>query len=1357
MATEGPQQKKGVDPERGSAEPIIVAVGGSAGGLEAFRGFIAGLPPRSGIAYILVQHLDPDHPSMLADLLAKGTPFPVAEVTDGMALMPDRIHVIPSGALISVVGGVLRLSPSKENSEGPRLPIDYLLQSLALEAGLRVVAVILSGNGADGREGVRAVHDADGLVIVQDPAEATHDSMPKAAIATGMVDAVLPVAAMGAAIVDGRFAFQALAPTTEPKAWLATVLARLKAGGHDFSGYKVGTMQRRIERRAQMARLGKGHGTDIMPAYIKRLETDRDELQALANDLLINVTSFFRDEDVFATLAEKFLPQLVKDHDDEGPIRLWCAGCSTGEEAWSLAILLLEEIARTRPQLKLQIFATDLDPDAIATARRGFYANTVLESVSSERRQRFFVEQDSGWRVAPNLQSSVVFAVHDLLIDPPFSRIDMVSCRNLLIYLQNEAQARAISLFEFALRPGGLLLLGSAEAVSVKSVDKPEESPPVFTLISKQAHLYRRNVSHRVEAASGKSAVSFAARASAPPPLPVPALPSTRLQALESELSSLRAELTSANLHLEGAGVEQLAIHADTVSRNEEYQTTNEELLTSQEELQSLNEELVALNGQLQETIDQQRITSDDLQNILFSTDIATIFLDMDSHIRFYTPSTRAIFNMLPGDISRPLSDLVSAAPDPMLPKDIAAVLEGHKPIDNEIELPSGVCFSRCVTPYRTHNHRIEGVIITYTNVTERKKTLQAMREAQQSAEAANFAKSRFLAAASHDLRQPLQALVLLQGLMLRKSTDPEMRVMLARLDDTLGSMSSMLDGLLDINQIEAGAVKIEQHVFALDALIDETVQGMALQAGARKLKLRHVHTGFFVRSDRRLLAGMLQNLAANALKYTHKGGVLLGARRRGPEIVIEVWDTGIGIAANEIEAVFKPYYQLHSGQSAKGSRSEDAATPEGNLNDSGGLGLGLSIVRSLGDMLGHKISACSRVGTGSVFRISVPLAATPDDALVDAPANLTAEGADAAKALQAASPPLAPANILVIDDDGELRDLMGMMLREVGYKVKVVADEASAKQAFSAQTPDIIISDFRLPGPTDGLMLVQSMREALLETEGRVVPVIMVTGDISTEALARFASHDVQRLSKPVRPTLLLEAIYKALQKAPPAARSADGSKSLSASRLASNLVHVIDDDEALLRELSVLLSQACLPARLHGSAEAFRASWTPDEAGCLLIDAYLPGESGLSLMRSLKSAGTLPPTIMITGHGDIAMAVEAMHAGAVDFLEKPVSGAAIVESVGKALALSRDRSAQTHDRKARSARLATLTERQFEVMKMVLAGHPSKNIAADLGLSQRTVENHRAEIMRRTGCKSLPELARLVMTADPLASAVA
>jgi two-component system CheB/CheR fusion protein len=371
------------------------------------------------------------------------------------------------------------------------------------------------------------------------------------------------------------------------------------------------------------------------------------------------------------------------------------------------------------------------------------------------------------------------------------------------------------------------------------------------------------------------------------------------------------------------------------------------------------------------------------------------------------------------------------------------------------------------------------------------------------------------------------------------------------------------------------------------------------------------------------------------------------------------------------------------------------------------------------------------------VFGISVPLAEPVKD-------TQRAERAPSSAAPMVLSKPSeAGASILIIDDDTELVALLAQLLRDDGHGVIPTRDEAEALASLEQQLPDLIISDFRLAGPKDGLQLVQALRTRLLESQGRHVPAIMLTGDISIEALVRFAASDVVRLSKPVRLPELRTAIDSALQRKaiPQAGESKD------------RLVHVIDDDPVVLAELGQLLADAGLPARLHASSEAFRSAWQPEHAGVLLIDAFLPGESGLDLMRSLRATGGKTPVIMITGQGDVSMAVEAMKAGAMDFIEKPANGPDIVGCLRRALEQAEGNPQYNAERDSAAARLSRLTARQRTVMTMILDGHPNKNIAADLKLSQRTVEHHRAQIMQRTGCRSLPELARLAMIADPAA----
>ena len=1199
-----------------AADFPIVAIGASAGGLDACTRLISALPARTGMAFILVQHLDPNHESMMADLLAGHTAMSVQQAQEGAIIAPDHLYIIPPGSYLSVGAGKLHLS-SPGARHGARLPFDFLLNSLAEDCPARTIGVILSGTGADGSIGLKAVHDAGGQVIAQQPEEAEYDGMPKAAIATGAVDLVLPVAEIAGAMVDPEgLKPRAIKAPAVASGGLPEIIEHLRTTtGHDFTLYKMGTLQRRIERRMGLV------SVDAMPAYLDKLRDDPAELDLLAKDLLINVTSFFRDAEVFDKLAGETIPDMVRDQPTDRPMRIWIAGCSTGEEAYSLAMLFREAIIASKRDIKLQVFASDVDADAIAIARDGLYPDSIAAQLPPERLARFFVKEELGYCVSPELRAAVVFTVQDVLADPPFSRLDMISCRNLLIYLGPEAQAKVIALFHFALREGGTLLLGSAETVG-SNTDR-------FKIISKAERLYRHiggsrpgdvsfqlgqgellriptraganlsspqnrvadlvqrlvieahcpaamliNLNHELVYSTGptehylrvpsgspshdilamapqslrtklRSAIQQTIQADGPiivtggrseqggkayafdihvrpveddgqalllvcfvdvplkaskPGRAVSPKSAARVAELEHELETLRTELQGAIHNLETAGEEQRAVNEEALSVNEEFQSTNEELLTSKEELQSLNEELTALNSQLQETLDRQRVTSNDLQNVLYSTDVATLFLDTKLNIRFFTPATTSLFNLIPGDVGRPLSDLKSLSADQQLSADAHNVLENLDAIDREIETTAGVWFVRRILPYLADDGKVEGVVLTFTDISERKQIKRALEEARQVAERANVAKSRFLAAASHDLRQPLQTLALLQGLLVKLVEGPKAQQLVTRIDETLGAMSGMLNTLLDINQIEAGTVRAQISTFPVNDLLERLRDEFAYHAEAKRLQLRLVPCDVSITSDPRLLEQMLRNLIANALKYTDNGKVLIGCRRRSGHVRLEVWDSGVGIDAFDLQAIFDEYHQVDN---AARERSR-------------GLGLGLSIVKRLGDLLGHTVQVRSVPGKGSVFAIDVM--EQPDQA-----GSRTIAPSDAGSGTGQRS-----GRILIIEDDPEVRELLEVLLADDGHKVTSAHDGSAAlKLATKAKTaPDLILSDYNLPGAMNGVEATGKLRELI----GRPVPVIILTGDISTSALRDIADHDCEQLNKPVKPRVLSQTIRRLL-----------------------------------------------------------------------------------------------------------------------------------------------------------------------------------------------------------------------------------
>jgi len=1445
-----------------AANVVIVAIGASAGGLEATSRLLDAVPATSGMAFIVVQHLDPTHKSLLVELLAEHTAMEVVAANEGCPIVADTVYVIPPGSYLSVRAGALHLSPP-DARHGARLPFDYLLKSLAQSCGAQTIAVFLSGTGADGSAGLPALKQAGGHAIAQAPDEAEYTGMPRSAIDSGLVDRVLALADMPAALCDMAASKIPPADAATPAgsgdhgADLVAILSFLRdKTGHDFLPYKPGTMARRIARRMALLALPPA---DLV-GYLERLRDEPAECDRLASDLLINVTNFFRDPKVFETLEATILPETIRQLPSGQALRIWVAGCSTGEEAYSMAMICQDALSEARRDIKLQIFASDIDPDAIAIAREGFYQPDITAHVPAERLARHFIAEEGGYRVAPALRGQVVFSVQNVLTDPPFSRIDLITCRNLLIYLNTQAQAKVLTLFHFALKEGGTLVLGTSETVGkaedrfapiigaegcyrhiahsrqgeagfpfsftdklpvLARDDRPAPSTrqanladlcnravlahyaPAAVLINRQHEcLFSIGPTNRfLRVAPGYATLDLLAMASPalrtrlrlainraikgelrvdggrtrltadgatiwfritveclaetsenlmlvcfieePAPDPQASTDHTptdgaRIAELERELAETQADLQASIQQREIINQEHKSINEEALSVNEEFQSANEELLTSKEELQSLNEELTALNSQLQETLDRQRLASDDLQNVLYSTNVGTMFLDTDLKIRFFTPAIKPLFNVIPGDLGRPLADLRPVADDPDLLIDAQLVLTDGATIEREVAAPDNVWFMRRIFPYRAHDSRVQGVVITFADITERKQSIAAFEAAKHEAERANVAKSRFLAAASHDLRQPLQVLTLLKDQLAHalNEGDPARRAgdLFARFDQTLRGLSGMLDVLLNINQIEVGAVNPHRKVFCVTGMLDRLRDEFMPLAEARGLSLTVLPSAARVESDPLLLEQIIRNLLGNAVKYTRQGRIVIACRHRGGNLRIEVRDSGIGIEEDQLQAIFEEFHQVDN--------------PARNRNQ--GLGLGLAIVQRLGDLLGHTIDVRSVPGKGSVFAVTVPCRTD------DAPPSPEAEpqtGPDAENtALPSDTAPSARhrSAIVVVEDDPDLLDLLAQLLRSRGHSVSCAPDAAVAMEliAKGAIRPDILLTDYNLPGGKTGIELLAGLR-AMLRKD---LPAIVLTGDISTDAVAQIANEACIHLSKPVEPEALMRAIGQLCSGAVIASASGVaaagtvGTGTLGPGDRAA-VTYIIDDEAQIrlpIRDLLLNDGQAVMD---FASAEAFLAAYRPGTAGCLLIDAHLPGLSGIGLLGKLRARGDHVPVIMITGDGDVGLAVEAMRAGASEFIEKPVGSADLLASIHRATAQSRDIRLVDEAHADAAQRAGALTARQKEVMTMVLAGHPSKNIAADLGISQRTVENHRAEIMQRMGAKSIPELARKVL----------
>jgi two-component system CheB/CheR fusion protein len=531
--------------------------------------------------------------------------------------------------------------------------------------------------------------------------------------------------------------------------------------------------------------------------------------------------------------------------------------------------------------------------------------------------------------------------------------------------------------------------------------------------------------------------------------------------------------------------------------------------------------------------------------------------------------------------------------------------------------------------------------------------------------------------------------------------------------------MSSMLDTLLDINQLEAGTVRREMVDFPINSVLEHLRTQFSFHAAAHGLGWRVVPSSRSVHSDPRLLEQMIRNLLSNAVKYTNKGKILLGCRRRGDQLRIEVWDTGIGIPEEQLQAIFEEFHQLDTSARER----------------SKGLGLGLAIVERLADLLGHTVDVRSHPGKGSVFAVEVTLGR-------DAPPwRPRPDRSDVKESVHQSGA------ILVVEDDPAVREMLALLLQGEGHHTTTAEDGRKALElaAQGATRPDLVIADYNLPKGLNGLETVAGLRETL----GHEIPAVILTGDISTDALREIAQGGHLHLNKPVRAKELTDLIQRCLAESRLSAQASTRQPAGTAGD--GPTMFVVDDDSAVRKAIRDLLQQDGRTVEIYASSEAFLEAYRPGREGCLLIDAQMPGMGGLELLRRLKSEGNRLPAIMITGQGDVPMAVEAMKAGAADFIEKPIGRGELFAGIERALEHSRDSAKLSVRREVAATRLAGLTVRQRQIMELVLAGHPSKNIAADLGISQRTVENHRAAVMKKTGSHSLSALIRLALSADP------
>jgi two-component system CheB/CheR fusion protein len=832
----------------------IVGIGASAGGLEALEILVGNMPTAPGIAIVIIQHLSPKHKSIMASLLRKHTSMTLLEIKDGMKIEPNCIYLNPPDKNVASINRHLYLTKPPQ-AHGTNMPIDSFFRSLSEDLGEKAICIILSGTATDGTLGIKAVKGEGGMAMVQDPNSAKYAGMPNSAIATGLVDFILPLEKIPGELI--KYVQHPYIDSPEKietaeqqfKNYVQKMLGLIRTRtGHDFSQYKQTTIRRRIERRMAV------HQLERLETYRTYLEKTPAEVDILFKDLLIGVTSFFRDSQAFAVLSKKVIPQLINDWGNDAPLRIWITGCATGEEAYSLAILFAEALSEHRKQLNIQIFASDIDIEAIEFARAATYPASIAADVSPERLDRFFLKENDAYQVRKQIRDMIVFAPQNLIKDPPFSRLNLVSCRNLLIYMEPVLQKKLLPLFHYTLAPNGFLFLGTSESIGEFSHlfsavdakwkifkrkpyidDRVADYPrtPFHDILPQPAGADERvvptvadihNLAERIvlenyaqpcvlindrfeilhfigqtdrylSTPSGKASFNILKMAreglqyklntmlhqalkqkktitteglefklnnklrtidlvvrpmtestisqvfmlvifddktsQQPVQKKIKAENDTTdpyLLGLEQELLSTREYLQSTNEELETSNEELKSTNEELQSVNEELQSTNEELETSKEELQSTNEELVTVNAELIKKVDELSEVNNDINNLLASTEIGTIFLDINLCIRRFTPAVIKIFNLIHTDIGRPISDITAKIQIKDLHDRAKEVLRTLTRQELEVQDENGLWYSMRIMPYRTLENVIDGVVINFVDVSQLKEIKQLNR-----------------------------------------------------------------------------------------------------------------------------------------------------------------------------------------------------------------------------------------------------------------------------------------------------------------------------------------------------------------------------------------------------------------------------------------------------------------------------------------------------------------------------------------------------------------------------------------------------------------------------------------------------
>jgi two-component system, chemotaxis family, CheB/CheR fusion protein len=1248
---------------------LTVAIGASAGGLRAFTEFLDNLPPETGMAFVLIQHLDPVHKSLLVGLLAPHTTMQVVEAADGMPVVPNTVFVIPPDATMTISNGRLAVS-SPAPARGNRWPVDSFFTSLAEDQNHHAVCIVLSGTGSDGTRSLPAVRQHGGYILVQaDDDEQAMTGMPHSAVATGLVDGLLPVSAMPAMLIDHQrtqrgeasVADVTGAPGIHPTQFAEICALLRRRTGHDFSQYKQATLMRRIRRRMQALRIATAH------ELLLRLRNEPELIDTLFHELLIGVTQFLRDRAAFLAVQQTVLPQILAGKASDQQVRLWVPGCASGEEVYTLAILLKELTDRQQTPPKVQIFGTDIDEAAIATARAACYRGPALAGLTPEQRDRWFAADGDACRAVPAIREMCVFSLHSVIKDPPFSKLDMISCRNLLIYLGSELQSQVIRSFHYALNPGGWLLLGPSEGVArggelFAPTDKrhrifqrqaamaaaptlaprgltptglvhPANGPyqpaslddaldrsarraleryaPAYVVIDRACNIVRFSggavgrflepspgianlnllgILHRSLRPAVRSAVEKAiadrstvveenlafaleghshritliaqpisdgragrdcylvafhdaglmrgrpARGTGP----ADAAPDDD-RLLAQELAGTRSQLMAAIGDLETANEELRSFNEEYQSTNEELQATNEELETAKEEMQSVNEELLTVNTEL--TVKNEQLTrlNDDFQNLLESTEIATIFLDHDLQIMRFTPGMTELLHLRVSDLGRPITEITGPLAYPDLSADVASVLDSQQTVEREVQLADdGASFLMRMRPYHTADKAVDGVVLTFVDISEAKQM-----QAEKALRTHNQTLERRVAERTEELEIALRALTLQTERrqrveeMLRQSQKLEALGKLTGgiahdFNNLLGVIIGNVEFLMSVvrdDEINAGLAReildsalsgaeltrrllafaskqpLQPRAIELNALLSSHVTLLSRTLGeAIRVTARLAPDLWLTQADPSQVGDALLNLALNARDAMPHGGNLTIETANmhlpapdpaehtqmieGDYVVLAVTDSGIGMSPDVVERATEPFFT-----------TKPPAI---------GSGLGLSMIYGFAIQSGGHLTIDSEVGVGTTVRLYLPRAL---DAAGEVPDVAGAEVLD----------PRGDESILLVDDNLMLLAATQRHLNGLGYQVETAGSGPAALAILrTGRTFDLLFTDVVMPEGMSGYDLAKAAQHLQPGLK-----VLFTTGYAAQPSAGDDGAHDTRELLyKPYQRSNLARAV---------------------------------------------------------------------------------------------------------------------------------------------------------------------------------------------------------------------------------------